>query len=120
MSFVQARVKSCCISSFLLLSLSIVHYNGHMNKTVTASEARNNFFAILKEIEVPGVSVTITYEGHPKGVLMSIEDFEGWMETLDLMSDPEEAAIVLDRMRNWEKEETVTLEEFKKNLGLAA
>ena len=98
----------------------IVHYNGCMNKTVTASEARNNFFAILKEIEVPGVSVTITYEGHPKGVLMSIEEFEGWMETLDLMSDPEEAAIVLDRMRNGDKEKAVTFEEFQKNLGLAA
>jgi len=89
-----------------------------MNKTVTATEARNDFFAILKEIETPGVSVVITYEGHPKGVLMSVEEFEGWMETMDIMSDPEEAAEILKRLRNKDKEETVTFEELKKDLGL--
>ena len=104
---------------FRLPLICIVHYNGHMNKTVTASEARNNFFAILKEIEVPGVSVTITYEGHPKGVLMSSKEFDGLMETLDIMAHPEEAAEILETMRNIDNEETVTLEEFKKNLGIA-
>mgnify|MGYP001598417482 CR=1 FL=1 len=90
-----------------------------MNKTVTASEARNGFFAMLKLIETPGVSVTITYEGHPKGVLMSIEDFEGWMETLDIMAHSEEAKEIIERLHNWRNEKTVTLEEFKKNLDLA-
>lgn len=87
-----------------------------MNKTVTASEARNGFFAMLKAIETPGVSVTITYEGHPKAVLMSVEDFEGWMETLDIMSNPEEAKEILERLHNIDHEETVTFEEFKKSL----
>ncbi len=90
-----------------------------MNKTVTASEARNDFFSILKEIRTPGVSVMITYEGHPAGVLMSAEEFEGWMETMDIMSDPKEAADILERLRHKDKEETVTFEEFKKDLGLA-
>ena len=94
--------------------MSIVRYNGHMNKTVTASEARNNFFAILKEIKIPGVSVMITYEGHPAGVLMSAEEFEGWMETMDIMSDPKEAAEILKRLRNKRREKTVTLAEIKK------
>ena len=89
-----------------------------MNKTVTATEARNDFFAILKTIETPGVSITITHEGHPKGVLMSVEEFEGWMETLDIMSDPKEATEILKRLHNKGKEETVTFEEFKKDLGL--
>lgn len=85
---------------------------------MTASEARTNFFAILKQIETPGVSVTITYEGHPKGVLMSTDECEGWTETMDILSDPDEAAAVLDAMRKKDKEETVTLEEFKKRLSL--
>lgn len=89
-----------------------------MNKTVTASEARNNFFAILKEIEIPGVSVTITYEGHPKGVLMSVEEFEGWMETMDIMAHPKEVAAIQKASKEKDRGEVVTLEEFKKNLGL--
>ena len=90
-----------------------------MNKTVTASEARNDFFSILKEIKTPGVSVMITYEGHPAGVLMSADEFEGWMETMDIMSDPEEAAEILDALRHKDTEETVTLEELKNDLGLS-
>ena len=117
----MALLDPCIQSSRLLHSLasrSIVHYNGYMNKTVTASEARNDFFAILKTIKTPGVSVMITYEGHPAGVLMSVEEFEGWQETMDIMSHPEEAAEILERMRNKDKEETVTLEELKKELDV--
>lgn len=88
-----------------------------MNKTVTASEARNDFFAILKEVKTPGVSVMITYEGRPAGVLMSAEEFEGWMETMDIMSDPEEVAAIEQGMREKERGDVVTLEEFTKKLG---
>lgn len=89
-----------------------------MQKTVTASQARNGFFAMLKAIETPGTSIVITYEGQPKGVLMSVEEFEGWMETIDIMSDPEEADAIREAMREKDKGEVVTLEEFRKNLGV--
>lgn len=89
-----------------------------MTHTFTASEARNNFFAILKSIKVPGTSVTITYEGHPAGVLMSVDEFEGWTETMDIMAHPEEVAAIEEGMREKERGETVTLEEFNKNLGV--
>ncbi len=89
-----------------------------MDKTVTASEARNDFFALLKAIKTPGVSVMITYEGRPAGVLMSVDEFDGWVETMDIMADPEEAAEILERLRNKDKEETVTLDELKKELDV--
>ena len=96
----------------------IVHYNGHMNKTLTASEARNGFFAMLREVEIPGVSVVITYEGHPKGVLMSFDEYEGWQETMDIMAHPEEVADIEEGMREKKKGKVVTLKQFKKNLGI--
>jgi prevent-host-death family protein len=89
-----------------------------MNKTLTASEARNGFFAMLKEIEVPGVSVVITYEGHPKGVLMSFDEFEGWQETMDIMSHPDEVAAIEEGMREKKKGKVVSLATFKKNLNV--
>ena len=49
---------------------------------------------------------------------MSVEDFEGWMETLDIMAHPEEAADIIKALRNKDNEETVTLEEFKRSLGV--
>ena len=84
-----------------------------MNKTVTASEARNDFFSILREVETPGVAITITYDGHPKGVLMSVEEFDGWMETMDILSSPVEAGEILERLHS-KDEESVSLEEVLK------
>lgn len=89
-----------------------------MNKTLTASEARNGFFAMLREVEIPGVSVVITYEGHPKGVLMSFDEYEGWQETMDIMAHPEEVADIEEGMREKKKGKVVTLKQFKKNLGI--
>ena len=63
--------------------------------------------------------MTITYEGHPAGVLMSVEDFEGWQETMEIMSDPTQAAEILKRLRNRSNEPTVTFDEFKEALGIA-
>ncbi len=60
-----------------------------MTKNMTATEARQNFFQLLEEAERPGMAVTITHEGRPKAIVMSVEEFEGWQETLEIMSDPE-------------------------------
>lgn len=97
---------------------SVVRYNVRMNKIFTASEARKEFFSILREIETPGVFITITHAGHPKGVFISFEEFEGWMETMDIMSDPEEVKTIRNAQREKEKGEVVNLEEFRKNLGV--
>ena len=60
-----------------------------MNKSMTATEARKNFYAVIKTAERPGVSITITHDGIPKIVVMSFEEFEGWQETLEIMADPD-------------------------------
>lgn len=72
---------------------------------------------MLRAIKTPGVSIVITYEGHPEGVLMSFDEFEGWMETMDIMSNPTEVAAIEEGMRQKERGEVVTLKEFKKKLG---
>lgn len=59
-----------------------------MTKHMTATEARQNFFALLKTAQKPGMTVMVTHEGHPAVVVMSYEEFEGWQETFDIMRDP--------------------------------
>ena len=59
-----------------------------MTKHMTATEARKNFFALLTIAEQPGMPVTIVREGHPPIVVMSLEEFEGWQETLEIIADP--------------------------------
>ena len=90
----------------------------NMTKTYTSSQARKNFFTMLKEIKVPGVHVVVTHGGLPAGVFMSADEFDGWMETIDIMSDPEEVAAIKIAMEEKDRGEVVTFEEFQKNLGL--
>jgi antitoxin YefM len=59
-----------------------------MPKSITATSARQNFFQVLETAGKPGMSITITREGNPSVVLMSADEFEGWQETLEILSDP--------------------------------
>ena len=60
-----------------------------MNKTFSATAARKHFFQVLDLAEAPGFSVTITRQGKPPLIIMSQDEFEGWQETMEIMSDPE-------------------------------
>ena len=55
--------------------------------TVTATEARQNLFQLVKKSVKGHVPVKITSKGGD-AVLLSEEDYEGLLETLDLLSMP--------------------------------
>ena len=78
-----------------------------MPKHMTATEARKNFFKVIETAEHPGMPVTITHDGHPKVIVMSAEEFEGWQDTLEIMADPTLLQAIKAGMR---ERETVPLE----------
>lgn len=55
--------------------------------TLSLSEARKKFFRIAEEVQKPGIYYTLTEKGRPKAVIISAEEFESWMETLEIMSE---------------------------------
>ncbi len=97
-----------------------VRYNVRMSKFMTATEARKKFYDVIDAAEHPGVSVVITHAGIPKVVVMSFEEFEGWQETMEIMSDPELSKDLLKSMKLLKegKLETVDYDTFKKSLKL--
>lgn len=84
-----------------------------MEKIVSATEARKQFFKLLEYAGHPGASVTITLQGHPPVVIMSQEELDGWMETLEIMSDPE---LVKDIRAAAKEKKYVTWKELKKKI----
>ncbi|OGG12440.1 hypothetical protein A2875_01795 [Candidatus Gottesmanbacteria bacterium RIFCSPHIGHO2_01_FULL_46_14] len=64
-----------------------------------ANEARANFYQILEEAGTNLRQFTITHRGKPPVVVMSQEEFEGWQETLDILSDKKFTASLLRSMR---------------------
>ncbi len=88
-----------------------------MSKCITATEARKNFYDVIDVAEHPGASIVITHDGIPKVVVMSFEEFEGWQETFDIMSDSELSRDIVKALKNPPKN-TVPWEEVKKKLRL--
>lgn len=97
-----------------LVASPYVRYNVHMKKIMTATEARKDFFSVLKAAGKPGRTITITLGGEPPVIMMSAEEFEGWVETLEIMSDPE-LVRQLDKAKT--ESETITLDELMEEFG---
>jgi len=55
--------------------------------TISISEARKNIFDIALEVQKPGIYYTLTEKGKPKVVMMSAEEFESWVETLEVIKE---------------------------------
>ena len=64
--------------------------------TVTFSDAKTHLARLLTEVEELGEQVTITRSGRPAGVLISVDEYEGMIETLEILADNE----LRDAIRN--------------------
>jgi prevent-host-death family protein len=94
-----------------------------MKKSMTATDARKNFFKLIEIAGKPGRSVVITREGMPDVVMLSAEEFEGWQETLEIMSynDPAMDKDILEGIKEMKSgkrpKDTVSFEALKKGLA---
>ena len=52
--------------------------------TISISEARKKIFEIAKKVQAPNLFYTLTENGTPKAVILSAEEFESWLETLEV------------------------------------
>lgn len=86
--------------------------------TLPATKVRQNFFKLLEEAAHPGAAITITVEGEPKVVMMPVEDFEGWLETLEIMSDKKLYKRFKKALSASKKEKRYTETQVKKMLKL--
>lgn len=60
----------------------------NIKTTLPATEARKRFFDLVEKVGDTDIAFTITVRGIPKVVLMSAEEYESWVETLDIMRNP--------------------------------
>lgn len=57
-------------------------------KSVSATNARRQLFDLIEQAGKPGSFVSITHRDLPDVVLMSYDEFEGWMETMEILASP--------------------------------
>lgn len=61
-------------------------------EAVTLSDAKARLPRLLADVLELGESVIITRSGRPAGVLVSVDEYEGLLETLEILADPDLSA----------------------------
>lgn len=59
----------------------------NMIKTISVRKLRTNLAHVLKDVKTRMDRYVISKRGEPEAILMCVDDFEGWLETLEVMSD---------------------------------
>jgi antitoxin YefM len=57
-------------------------------KTITFSDARKNFKSLLDSVTEDSHEAIITRRNGKDAVIMSLGDYNGWLETIHLLSTP--------------------------------
>ncbi len=58
-----------------------------MTKTVSVRKLRTNLAHVLEDVTARMDRYVISKRGQPKAIIMCIDDYEGWLETLSIMAD---------------------------------
>ena len=58
-----------------------------VDEFVSVSEAKNKLLDLIRRMKHKQEIVAITRDGVPSAVLLSMEQFEGLMETIEILSD---------------------------------
>lgn len=84
-----------------------------LKTTLSISEARKKIFDIAKDVQKPGKYYILTEKGASKAVVMSVDEFESWQETLEVMQDfPNLKAEAKEAEEQYKKGEYVNLQEL--------
>ena len=80
--------------------------------SVTLSEAKTHLARLLADVDELGERVVITRSGKPTGVLLSMNEYDGLPETLEILADDELAQAVRRGLEEAERGNTVSPEEL--------
>ena len=60
----------------------------HVDQFISVTDAKNKLLDLIRRLKTRHEVVAITRDGVPAAVLLSMDQFEGLMETLEILSDP--------------------------------
>lgn len=56
-------------------------------KSIKATDAKKRLLELIRDADESFERYCITRNGEPKAVLMSVDDYDGWLETLEILSE---------------------------------
>jgi len=89
-----------------------------LERYINATEVRKSLFEILEKVGKGPYAVTITVKGVPRAVIISKEEFEGWMATLETLSEPELMSSIRESEKDLRDGRYTSLDAVEKEMGL--
>ncbi len=87
-----------------------------MIKTLPLAEVKKSLSSIVKDVDEKYDRYIITRNGVEKAVIISTEEFEGLIETLDILSNKEEREAISRAKKQVKRGETVSFKEVLSRL----
>ena len=78
---------------------------------IPVTKAKSRLLDLVRKIRDSGDAIAITKNGVPEAVLMSMEKFQGLLETLDILSDERAMRSIRKSIREAHKGKWLTFEE---------
>ena len=89
-----------------------------MINTISIRELRPKLSQVMNNIHKKFDRYVITRRGKPEAIIMSMDDYEGLLETLEIESDPQLMADIRKAEEEMKKGKGKTLEQIHKELGI--
>jgi prevent-host-death family protein len=86
-----------------------------IDEYVPVSLAKGRLLEVLRQLEKHHGKIMITKNGLPKAVLISYEDFEGLLETIDILADAETVKGIRQGLKDIKAGKMLGLEETFKD-----
>ncbi len=87
-----------------------------MVNTITLKELRPELPEVIKKIDTKLDRYIITKRGKPVAVMMNIDDYEGILETLEILSDKEAVKRIKKAKQEIKTGEAVSLEQLRRRI----
>lgn len=86
-------------------------------RTLTVTEAKKRILELVRDTDESFERYCITRNGEPKAILMSVDDYEGWLETLEIMSRKKVVEEIKKARRELEAERGIPFAKILKKLN---
>lgn len=78
---------------------------------LTATEAKARFTSLVRKVHKFGERYVITHRGEKYGILLSEDDYEGLLETIDILQNRKGVKELQQSLKELERGETYSFEE---------
>ena len=87
-----------------------------MVNTITLKELRPELPEVIKDIDAKLDRYIVTKRGKPVAIMMSPDDYEGLLETIEILSDKETARRIKKAKQQLKEGKTISLEELRRRI----